>query len=85
MKRDKVICWHNLPMRPPILLGAVLWLMLDRLVVSGSWVVGVCWSIYGFLWIVWLSHIFVRSRVDIFDESKSSKRQPNGVRQFEGN
>jgi len=48
MKKRVVIKVSSLPVRPPILLAAVLWLLLDRFDAPG-WAFGVMWTLIAML------------------------------------
>ncbi len=50
MTKRYVIKRKYLPTYPPIWQGVVLWLLLDRLHAVG-WVHGICWTLFGLLWI----------------------------------
>jgi hypothetical protein len=53
MKTTYVLPTSHFRARPPILLTAVVWLLLDRFAVPG-WAWGVFYTLNTSLWIVWL-------------------------------
>ncbi len=62
MSTYQVIAFKYLPPRLPILLGIVLWLLLDRLQPPG-WVLGVAWTVYGLFFALMVSGIFMAKHV----------------------
>jgi hypothetical protein len=54
----------NLPMRPPLLLSIVMWLLLDRLAAPG-WVWGAVGLFLALVWFVWVWDAATRRAVDI--------------------
>lgn len=55
MKKNYVFPSDHLPMKPPVLLSAVLYMALDMYSAPG-WLWGVCWTLMA---IVWASFVLV--------------------------
>lgn len=64
MKTKKVISPKQLPTRLPILLGCVLWLMLDRYAAPG-WAWGVAGTIWGVLVLGFVVNLFTDRYTEI--------------------
>jgi hypothetical protein len=67
MKTRKAISNKNLSSKSPILLGAVLYLLLDRFNASGV-VWGIVIALYGIMFIAWVIDLFNTENVDIFED-----------------
>jgi hypothetical protein len=66
MKTRKVISPKNLS-KSPLLLGAVLYLLLDRFNASGvMW--GIVGTIFGIMFIAWVIDLYHTENVDIFED-----------------
>lgn len=64
------IAYKNLPARPPVLLTAVTWLLLDRLDASGLWW-GVAITLLALIWINQIVGMVREDHVDVIDEIKA--------------
>ncbi len=62
MSTYQVIAFKYLPPRLPILLGIVLWLLLDRLQPPG-WVWGGAWTVYGLYVVLIVTGMFMCKHV----------------------
>jgi hypothetical protein len=71
MKTRKVISPKNLS-KSPILLGAVLYLLLDKFNASGV-VWGIVIALYGIMFIAWVVDLFNTENVNIFEDNLSQK------------
>ncbi|MBD8654136.1 hypothetical protein IFT68_00660 [Oxalobacteraceae sp. CFBP 13730] len=64
MKRSTVIKSSSLPMRSPLALAILFWLLLDRLGAPG-WAFGVLWTLVGLLVLIWLISLKTESAQDV--------------------
>lgn len=64
MKRSIVIKSSSLPMRSPIGIAIVFWLLLDRLAAPG-WAFGVLWTLVGLLALIWIISFWTESARDV--------------------
>lgn len=64
MKRSTVIKSSSLPMRSPLGLAILFWLLLDRLGAPG-WAFGVLWTLVGLLVLIWLISFKTESAQDV--------------------
>jgi hypothetical protein len=73
---DKVRVIHpaNLPMRPPLLMGVVLWLALDHFHANDV-VRGVAWTLYGLWCLVVLVSLVQCEHVNIREVLKDADRK----------
>lgn len=68
-KKTKRIANANLPIRSPIHLALVFWLLLDRFQISPAWW-GVYWTVVVLLVSGWIFGLCATDAVDIFDDEK---------------
>ena len=73
MSRTKVIAGKNLPIRLPITLSILLWLLLDRLG-APSWVWGVVGTLLAIVWIVAIYAVFTQESVELKELSEYPPR-----------
>lgn len=73
MSGKKVIAFKSLPMRPPINLSILLWLLLDRLS-APVWVWSVLGTLLGIIWIVSLNLIFTQELVELKELAEPPRR-----------
>ncbi len=62
MEPPKVVGFKYLPNRPPIVLGCVLWLMLDRLAAHPT-VQAVIWTLFSFLALAQVVNFFCQEEL----------------------
>lgn len=70
MSGKKVIAAKNLPMRLPISLSILLWLLLDRLA-AASWAWGCVGTLLAIIWIVAIYEVFTQESVELKELSAS--------------
>lgn len=74
--KPRKIAYANLPMRMPVWHTIVLWLLLDRLQVSGyTW--GVFWTCAFGVWFLWAYGLVVNIQVDVFEDMYFNRRHKN--------
>jgi hypothetical protein len=73
MSGKKVIAFKSLPMRPPISLSILLWLLLDRLN-APVWVWSVVGTLLGIVWIISLHEVFTQELVDLKELAEYPQR-----------
>jgi len=64
MKRSTVIKSSSLPMRSPLGLAILFWLLLDRLGAPG-WSFGVLWTVIALLAVMWVASFWTESFRDV--------------------
>jgi len=64
MKHSTVIKSSSLPMRSPLGLAILFWLLLDRLGAPG-WAFGVLWTLVGLLVMIWIISFKTESAQDV--------------------
>lgn len=65
----RVIAFRCLPMRLPVGPTIVLWLLLDRLQVRGTWL-GLIWGLWGVVALIAVVAVFTQKQVDLFASSR---------------
>lgn len=64
MKRKIVIKSSSLPMRSPVGLAVLYWLLMDRLG-APDWAYGVLWTLVGLFAVVWIASFWAESAQDV--------------------
>lgn len=70
----KTIAYKNLPARPPLLLTAVTWLLLDRLDAPG-WAWGIAITLLVLVWVAQIAGMIREDNVDLFAVPPGDRRR----------
>lgn len=71
-RKPKVLSWRNLPSRPPWILTAVVYLLLDRWQAAG-WVWGAVGTVLFILWVASVWQMIIEDDIDIFKDAEFTK------------
>jgi len=70
MKKRKVIDDMNLPVKPPLTTGLLIWLLLRSYNTPG-WVLGVFGTLFGILVFGWILSFWTEEKVNIFNKEEN--------------